>query len=64
MKKIVAFIIWFVLSMALLTTSLRCITEPNTMSNIVGMIGLVVILIFSVTTKCLTNFNFKRKHEE
>lgn len=64
MKKVVGFIIWFVLFMALLTTSFKCITEPNTVTNIAGILVLVLALIVSVKTKCLTNFNFKRKHEK
>lgn len=63
-KYFIRLCIWGVLFLLLSTTFLSMISAPNTIENIVGFFLLVLLFIITIKTKCLTNLNFKRKHEK
>lgn len=63
-KYFIRLCIWGVLFLFLSTTFLSMISAPNTIENIVGFFLLVLLFIITIKTKCLTNLNFKRKHEK
>lgn len=62
MKIFIIIVIWFVVFMAILTLSLRLISMPDTLTNLLG----VVLLAGSITvsTQCVKFINNKRKHEK
>lgn len=64
MKKGLILVVWFVVSMALLTGSLSLISAPNTIENILGVLVLAATVTLSIETKCLTNLIIKKKYEK
>lgn len=57
-------VVWFVVFMALLTSSLSLISAPNTIENLLGVVILAVTVALSIETKCLTNLIIRKKHEK
>lgn len=57
-------VVWFVVFMALLTSSLSLISAPNTIENLLGVVVLAVTVALSIKTKCLTNLIIRKKHEK
>lgn len=55
MNKGIAFVIWFVLFMGVISGSFSLISEPSTIANVIGLIALIIIVAISVKTRCLTN---------
>lgn len=64
MKRGLMLVVWFVVFMALLTSSLSLISAPNTIKNLLGVVVLAVTVAFSIKTKCLTNLIIRKKHEK
>lgn len=62
MKNFIIIVIWFVVFMAILTLSLRLVSMPDTLANLLG----VVLLAGSVTvsTQYIKFINDKRKYEK
>lgn len=56
MKRGLMLVVWFVVFMALLTSSLSLISAPNTIKNLLGVVILAVTVVLSIKTKCLTKF--------
>ena len=57
-KKILAFIIWLVAVLLALTICCDLLTYSNTIANLVGFFGLVILILGSIKTKCLTFIKF------
>lgn len=57
-------VVWLVVFMALLTSSLSLISAPNTIENLLGVVVLAVTVALSIKTKCLTNLIIRKKHEK
>lgn len=57
-------VVWFVVFMALLTSSSSLISAPNTIENLLGVVVLAVTVALSIKTKCLTNLIIRKKHEK
>lgn len=55
--------IWFVLFMCVLDLGLDMISKPNTIENVIGFFIVIIAVIISIETKCLTKIEF-RKHEK
>ena len=55
--------IWFVLFMCVLDLGLDMISKPNTIENVIGFFIVIIAVIISIKTKCLTEIEF-RKHEK
>lgn len=55
--------IWFVLFMCFLDLGLDMISKPNTIENVIGFFIVVIAIIISIKTKCLTKIKL-RKHEK
>lgn len=64
MKKCLILVVWFVVFMALLTSSLSLISAPDTIENLLGVVILAVTIVLSKETKCLTNLIIKKRHEK
>ncbi len=64
MKKCLILVVWFVVFMALLTSSLSLISAPDTIENLIGIVVLAVTIVLSKKTKCLTNLIIKKRHEK
>lgn len=62
MKKFIIIVIGFVAWMAILTLSLRLISMPDTLANLLGVVLLTGSVI--VSTQCVKFINDKRKHEK
>ena len=62
MKDFIIIVIWFVVFMAILTLSLRLISMPDTLANLLGIILLAGSI--TVSTQCIKFINDKRKHEK
>lgn len=60
MKRGLMLVVWFVVFMALLTSSLSLISAPNTIKNLLGVVILAVTVVLSIKTKCLTEIRFKK----
>lgn len=52
-------IIWFILTMYLITLGLDMVSVPNTIENIIGFIIVFLTIYVSIKTKCFININFK-----
>lgn len=64
MKRGLMLVVWFVVFMTLLTSSLSLISAPNTIENLLGVVILTVTVALSIKTKCLTNLIIRKKHEK
>lgn len=62
MKNFIIIVIWFVVFMAILTLSLRLISMPDTLANLLGAVLLTGSVI--VSAQCVKFINNKRKHEK
>lgn len=55
--------IWFVLFMCVLDLGLDMISKPNTIENVIGFFIVIIAVIISIKTNCLTKIEL-RKHEK
>lgn len=62
MKNFIIIVTWFVVFMAILTLSLRLISMPDTLANLLGVVLLTESVI--VSTQCVKFINDKRKYEK
>lgn len=63
--NITMFTIWIILFVFMLDLCLSLISASNTIENILGFLGIVITIVISHKTKCLTIFKIKtKKHEE
>lgn len=62
MKNFIIIVIWFVVFMAIFTLSLRLISMPDTLANLLGVVLLAGEI--TVSTQCVQFINNKRKHEK
>lgn len=56
--------LWFILFLALLGTGFEMVSKPSTIENVIGFFVVVVIIVISIKTKCLTSIKLQRKHEK
>ena len=63
-SKVVKFVVWLILFIALLDVGLEMITKPNTIKNVIGFFIVVATSIITIKTKCLTAIKLERKHEK
>lgn len=61
MKKVIIVVVWLVIFMTALTGSLRLISAPNTIENVVGIAILASIIYLS---NRVFNYLIKKKHEK
>jgi uncharacterized Tic20 family protein len=52
-------VIWFILTMYLITLGLDMVSVPNTIENIIGCLIVFITIYVSIKTKCFTNIKFK-----
>lgn len=62
MKNFIIIVVCLVVSMAILTLSLRLISMPDTSANLIGIILLAGLI--TVSTPCVKFINDKRKYEK
>lgn len=62
--KLVKIVLWLLISIAVLNIGFNMVSAPDTIQNIAGFIIIVSIWAITLETKCLTNLEFKRKHEK
>lgn len=62
MKNFIIIVIWFVVFMAILTLSLRLISMPDTLANLLGIMLLAGLI--TVSTQYVKFINDKRKYEK
>lgn len=56
--------LWFILFLALLGAGFEMVSKPSTIENVIGFFVVVVIIVISIKTKCLTSIKLQRKHEK
>lgn len=56
--------LWFILFLALLGAGFEMVSKPSTVENVIGFFVVVVIIVISIKTKCLTSIKLQRKHEK
>lgn len=56
--------LWFILFLALLGAGFEMVSKPSTIENVIGFFVMVVIIVISIKTKCLTSIKLQRKHEK
>lgn len=61
MIKFVLFTVWLVAFMFVSTKSLELISADNTIEN---LIGIIIMLVFILSTKILSNLKIKRNKNE
>ena len=64
MKFFLKIVLWFIIAICMINTGFSMLSASNTMENILGFLIIVAICIITAKTECLTNLNFKRKHEK
>ena len=57
-------VLWFIICINFLNLGFEMLSAPNTIENVIGFLIIVATFVVGVETKCLTNLNFKRKHEK
>lgn len=57
-------VLWFIICVNFFNLGFEMLSAPNTIKNVTGFLIIVATLVVGVETKCLTNLNFKRKHEK
>lgn len=61
---IAKFAVWLVAFILLINSSLSMISAPSSVENVIGFFIIIATVYLSIKTKCLTNINKTRKHEE
>lgn len=61
---IAKFAVWLVAFILLINSSLSMISAPSSVENVIGFFIIIATVYLSIKTKCLTNINKIRKHEE
>lgn len=61
---IAKFTVWLVAFILLINSSLSMISAPSSVENVIGFFIIIATVYLSIKTKCLTNINKTRKHEE
>lgn len=56
--------LWFILFLTLLGAGFEMVSKPSTIENVIGFFVVVVIIVISIKTKCLTSIKLQRKHEK
>lgn len=64
MKKLVIIVVWFIVTMIILTWSCSMLTKSSSIANIVGILSIVIYLLLSFKTKCFTLINLNKKSDE
>lgn len=64
MRTVAVVIVWFVLAMILSTLAFEMISEPSTISNLVGIAILVVTIVISWETRCFTKIINRQQKDE
>lgn len=64
MRTVAVVIIWFVLAMILSTLAFDMISEPSTISNLVGIAILVITIVISWETRCFTKIINRQQKDE
>lgn len=59
--KVMLFVVWLLSTLMILSLSLRAVSKADTTLNLVGVLGIVLWLLFSIASNCLT---FKNKKDE
>lgn len=59
-EVVAKFAVWFVIFIILITLGLEMISAPNTIENVIGFLILVVTVLISIKTKCLTTLKFRK----
>lgn len=62
--KVMLFVVWILSTMMLLSLSLRAVSKADTTLNIVGVLGFVLWILFSIATNCLTFKNNKKNEKK
>ena len=60
MKNVLAFIIWFIVSMVVISVAFELISLSDSLLNVAGIAICLVLLYVSVETKCFTNIKLKK----
>lgn len=57
--KVMLFVAWLLSTLMILSLSLRAVSKADTILNLVGVLGFVLWILFSIATNCLTLKNKK-----
>lgn len=57
----IKFIIWLVLFVAIADSCLDMVSSASTIENILGILGIAVMVVLSYKTKCFTIIKIKKK---
>ena len=52
-------LIWFILTMYLITLGLDMVSAPNTIENIIGCLIVFITIYISIKTKCFTDIKIR-----
>lgn len=59
--KIVAFAAWIVMTLIILSATLRGVSKPDTATNLISIAVLLFWTLLSIATNCLTFFKNNKK---
>lgn len=62
--KVMLFAVWLLSTMMIISLSLRVVSKADTTLNLVGVLGLVLWVLFSIATNCLTFKNNKKDKQK
>lgn len=62
--KVMLFVVWLLSTLMILNLSLRAVSMADTTLNIVGVLGFVLWILFSIATNCLTFKNSKKDEQK
>lgn len=55
-KKVILFVLWFVIAFPVLGMILSGLSASSTITNLVSVLAMVGLVLVSIDTKCFTNF--------
>lgn len=62
--KVMLFVVWLLSTLMILNLSLRAVSKADTILNLVGVLGFVLWILFSIATNCLTFKNSKKDEQK
>ena len=62
--KVLAFVSWLLITLIVTDACLEAVNKANTIENIMGVLGIILWVLLSIATNCLTFKNNKKDEKK
>lgn len=62
--KVVAFVSWLLITLIVTDACFEAVNKANTIENIMGVLGIILWILLSIATDCLTFKNNKKDEKK